>query len=233
MRTLFSSHKKQSKSGYFFGLSIFLLAVAGTPVAIQAHPHVFIEAKSQPVINNKGQVTAITIDWQFDEYYTATAIQGLDTNKNGKYEPKELKALAGENIKALTAYHYLTKVTANGKKVKTGTVKIFRSEHKKGLLHLIFTLPLVTPVNIRQTDLKYLMYDPSFYISVSPTQKAAVTLPQALQKNCHFIVKKSQAETEGDVDIKKLVKRMASPEGLGKQYAQPVIISCKRKIAAK
>lgn len=225
--------ENSNKSKALLGALTLATAIICGPNMALAHPHVWIEAKSQLVLNEQGKVAAIMIDWKFDEYYTASAIQGLDTNKDGKYQPKELHALAAENIAALKEYSYFTRIKVNGKKVKSGTITTFRSEHKKGLLHLIFTLPLKTPVNVRQTTLTYLMYDPSFYISVLPTVKTPVTLPQALLKDCRYVVKKSLAETEGDDDVEKLIKRMASPEGLGMQYAQPIIISCKRKTAAK
>lgn len=228
-----SPQEKPRNPKQVLGILAFAGALACVPNLAQAHPHVWIEARSQLVLNDQGKVSAIKIDWQFDEYYTASAIQGLDTNKDGKYEPKELHALAAENIEALKDYDYFTRIKVNGKKVKSAAVKTFRSEHKKGLLHLIFTLPLKTPVDVKQTTLTYLMYDPSFYISVLPTVKTPVTLPQTLLKNCRYVVKKSQAETEGDDDVEKLIKRMASPDGMGLQYAQPIIISCKRKTAAK
>jgi len=228
-----SSQYLASKAHKTLWLAALLGTLSATTDIANAHPHVWIEAKSQLVLNAEGKVSAITIEWQFDEYYTASAIQGLDTNKNGKYEPKELQALAAENIEALKEFSYFTKIKANGKPIKSGAVTAFRSEHKKGLLHLIFTLPLNTPINVRHTALTFLMYDPSFYISVLPTVKASVTLPEALLKNCKYEVKKSQAETEGDQDTEKLIKRMASPEGLGMQYAQPIVITCKRKTAAK
>jgi ABC-type uncharacterized transport system substrate-binding protein len=43
-----------------------------------AHPHVWIEAKSDLVFDAQGRVVAIDHDWTLDEMYTEAAVDGLD-----------------------------------------------------------------------------------------------------------------------------------------------------------
>ena len=69
--------------------------LAASPAAVRApalaHPHVFVTTNATVVIEN-GAISAIDHVWTFDEFYTAMAIEGLDTNKDGTLSPDEMTA---------------------------------------------------------------------------------------------------------------------------------------------
>ncbi len=73
-----------------------------------AHPHVFVRARAEVVYDDKGEVVAINHDWQFDDAFSAFALQGLDTNGDGKYSREELAGLAKVNIDSMKEYGYFT-----------------------------------------------------------------------------------------------------------------------------
>ena len=60
------------------------------------------------VFDDKGRIAAIRHHWLFDEEFSAYALQGLDTNRDGKYSAEELKPLAKENVESLKDYDYFT-----------------------------------------------------------------------------------------------------------------------------
>ena len=68
-----------------------------------------------------GQVIGIEHHWQFDEAYSAFAVQGLDTNKDGTISREELAALAKENTESLSEFDFFTKLKVDG---KTGVVEV-------------------------------------------------------------------------------------------------------------
>ena len=57
---------------------------------------------------DKGAITGIDQVWFFDEFYTAMAVEGLDTNKDGKYSREELHELAKTNMEGLKEFGYFT-----------------------------------------------------------------------------------------------------------------------------
>src|SRR5215510_2431854 len=80
--------------GLIVGLATLSGVLAG-PAA--AHPHVWITVETM-LLYDKGTFTGLRHKWTFDQYYTAMAIEGLDKNKDGKYDREELAELAKVNI---------------------------------------------------------------------------------------------------------------------------------------
>lgn len=72
-----------------------------------AHPHVWVSVETT-VLVEKGTVTGFRHRWSFDEFYTAMAIQGLDTNNDGVYSREELAELAQVNIDGLKDFKFFT-----------------------------------------------------------------------------------------------------------------------------
>ena len=58
-----------------------LALLIASPAA--AHPHVWATVRSEIVFGPDHRITGIRHAWTFDEFYTAMAVQGLDTNGDG------------------------------------------------------------------------------------------------------------------------------------------------------
>ena len=97
----------KSVSACLLAASLSLLAAPAT-----AHPHVWIEARSDVVFDDKGMIVALNHEWTMDEAYTETAVDGLDVNHDGIYAPEELAPLTKENIDSLKEYAYFTAMKA-------------------------------------------------------------------------------------------------------------------------
>lgn len=78
-----------------------------------AHPHVWIAVEAK-VVYKQGSIVALQQKWTFDPVYTAMAIDGLDTNKDGKLSREELQPLAKVNIEGLKEFGYFTAVKLAG-----------------------------------------------------------------------------------------------------------------------
>jgi len=102
-----------------------LAAVAAT--AAVAHPHVWVATQSKAVFEN-GALTGLRYTWLFDEMYTASAIDGLDKNNDGKVEGPELDELTKINIEGLKEFEYFTAATMAGKPVTFGDAKDYAME---------------------------------------------------------------------------------------------------------
>src|SRR5690606_18335720 len=120
-----------------------------------AHPHVWIEARSDAVFDAEGRLEAINVEWRFDEFYSTTAVEGLDKDGSGQYEAEELQPLARENLESLRDYRFFTQVTAGGAPVNFGDVTEYGSFFKDGQLTMYFTLPLAKPVDPTASQVEY------------------------------------------------------------------------------
>ena len=88
-----------------------LLGLALLPVLLSAafaHPHVFVEARSKLVFDDKGEAVAVQHIFRFDDAFTAFAIQGFDTNQDGHYSRQELSELAKVNVDSMADFGYFT-----------------------------------------------------------------------------------------------------------------------------
>ena len=77
---------------------IFVSGMLSVPA--QAHPHVFVTTETTVLYEN-GTIVGLRHKWIFDELYSANAVEGLDKNKDGKYDREELAELAKADIEGL------------------------------------------------------------------------------------------------------------------------------------
>ncbi|MFM9942025.1 MAG: DUF1007 family protein [Hyphomicrobiaceae bacterium] len=107
------------------GIAGLMLANA-TPVA--AHPHIWVKVETTVLYAN-GTITGFRHKWTFDEFYTAMAIQGLDTNKDGVYSREELAELAQVNIDGLKEFGFFTQARLGEQTLAIEAPKDFWLEH--------------------------------------------------------------------------------------------------------
>lgn len=154
------------------------LAVLATGPAL-AHPHVWVDAKSEAVFDQGGNIVAIRQVWRFDDAYSAFATQGLDTNGDGTFSVEELKPLADVNVESLKDFGYFTFVMAGGKDRDFGKPTEYWLQWDDGLLTLYFTLPTAEPIPVKGGQATLDVYDPTYYVDFSFVEADPVTLDGA------------------------------------------------------
>jgi ABC-type uncharacterized transport system substrate-binding protein len=186
-----------------------LAAVAGVVAGVSvlassaiAHPHVYVTAATTINIE-QGAITSFDHVWAFDEMYTAMAIEGLDTNKDGKYDKSELAELAKVNVEGLKEFKYFTQVMLGN--VEQAFVdpkpEEFWLEVNKGVLSMHFRVGLLKPVLVDAKDFALTVSDPSFFIAIGLEEKDPVKLNASAPKTCKAVI---NAEADGGTDSKAL-----------------------------
>lgn len=145
----------------------------------EAHPHVFVEARSEIVFDDKGEVDAVRHIWRFDEGFSAYATQGLDTNNDGHLSPDELADLAKINVESLHEYRYFTFLTVNGRRHRFDDPKEYWLTHQDGFLTLFFTLPLKEPVAVAGQTVTLDVYDPEYFVAFKMTETDPIGMVNA------------------------------------------------------
>ena len=196
-----------------------------------AHPHVWIDAKSDLVFDAQGRVVAIDHDWTLDEMYTEAAVDGLDTDGDGTYSPTELEPLTKENIDSLKEFFYFTNMKVDGKKVAFKDPTDARQRWFKKRLILHFQLPLQQPLDPRTTKIVYRVYDPSFFIDVEFAGKESISAVGSMPAGCHMELQEPVSDQQTN-DTKTMlaskgVDWQAPPEeDFGVMFAQPIAVVC-------
>jgi ABC-type uncharacterized transport system substrate-binding protein len=178
--------------------------------AAQAHPHVWIDMRSAVNFNAAGAVDAIGVSWTFDEFYSQFATDGIDKNKNGKFDPGELQALATTYAKNLKEYRYFMFIEADGKLAETGVPANATAVFEKGQLTFAFRLPLIKAVDPATMKLSYASFDPTYYIDIAPVATNGVVFTGATPKGCSFASRKVDTTKTGALNIAQSVK-MTTP----------------------
>ncbi len=107
-------------------LAAAALTVAAVAPAL-SHPHVFVANEAHAVFED-GALTGLRYRWVFDEMYTTSAVEGLDTNKDGKLDASELSELTKVNMEGLKEFDFFTTATMAGLPVAFGDAKDYGME---------------------------------------------------------------------------------------------------------
>jgi ABC-type uncharacterized transport system substrate-binding protein len=205
-------------------IRIFLAALLSLACAwpAAAHPHVWVKAKSELVFAPDGSVTGIRQHWQFDDMFTAFALQGLASKEKGKYTREELAPLAKVNVESLKEYDYFTYATADGKKTALADpAPDYWLDYKGDVLTLNFTLPFKQPLKAK--DLKIEIYDPTYFIDFEFIKGMPVQLVGA-PAEC-----KGQVEWPRELSFQEGKKLADNPEAAanwGAFFANKILVKC-------
>jgi len=158
--------------------ALLALAPSLAPRTAYAHPHVWVDAAAEMLFDDKGRVTAIRHHWLFDEAFSAYALQGLDTNRDGKYSSEELKPLAQENVESLKDYDYFTFLSVGDYDAGYAAPRDYYLELAGDRLLLHFTLPLAVPLKTNGT-MHLEVGDPEYYVAFTLPNMEAVRIVDA------------------------------------------------------
>ena len=147
-------------------------SLIATPAA--AHPHVWVTAR-MTLQFEKGSAKSIQHVWTFDELYTTMALEGLDTNNDGKYDRDELKPLAKENMEGLSEYGFFTLAKLGEGKIEFTAPEDYWLEYTNNLLTLHFTLPLSAPAAPSKDAMSVTVADDSYYVAFEFAKENPVT----------------------------------------------------------
>jgi ABC-type uncharacterized transport system substrate-binding protein len=201
----------------------------GLPETSFAHPHVWATVRSEILLDDHGQITGVRHAWTFDEFYSAMAVQGLDTNGDGTFSKAELQPLAEVNVKSLKDFDYFTFVhIGDGDALPLKPPQDYSLDFDKGLITLHFTLPLETPLDAKSQAVTVDVYDPSFFVAFGFANETPVKLSGAAVKGCVANVEKPDPDSEEDTKAlsEAFFSQLGPNSNFGSQFAQTVVVKC-------
>lgn len=154
-------------------LSLALLIAIGAALPALAHPHVWIDAVVTFVFKD-GRIVAIRQDWTFDEMFGDAIVGQFDTNKDKKFDTKELAALEQGAFANLREFDYFSHLSVDDKAVPTKAVQGFAARVEKGRLVYSFTLPVEPGIDPSKGRVALGLYDPSYFVDVQTGGRAGV-----------------------------------------------------------
>lgn len=208
-------------------------AVSGLLAApAAAHPHVWVTTKTEVIHDGQGRVTAFHHHWTFDAVFSAFAAQGMDKNGDGKFDREELAELAKVNITSLSEFDFFTFPKLAGKDIELKQPEDgYYLSHDNGMLTLHFVLPLKTPLDPREGEVRFAIYDPTYYVAFSYAEKTPVWLAKNAPAGCQVEMKKPLPVSAQETSLSDLSEAFYNNLGpgsdFGAQFADDAIIACK------
>ena len=150
-------------------------------------------------------MTGVRHIWQFDEAFSAFAVQGLDKNGDGKLDDDELQPLAKVNVDSLQEYDFFTILTMGKQRETFVPPKEYWLEFRGARLTLFYTLPLKAPVAMTaKATLE--VFDPEYFVAFTFV-KDAVKLDGA-PKGCSGVY-----QPPHELDAQTMATMAAVPKG--------------------
>ena len=206
-----------------FGLLGLILAWSAGVSSAQAHPHVWITAKSQVLYAPDGSVSGVRHAWTFDDMFSTYAVQGIEPKVKGSYSREELAPLAQTNVESLKEFGFFTFAKADGSKQRFLEPVDYFLDYKDSLLTLHFTLPAKTPFKAKQLVLE--VFDRAFFIDFKYADQDPVKLVGA-PADCKL---QFQRPNDGSAAAQKLGEQdFAGGEGgnFGLMFANKITVDC-------
>ena len=216
----------------FKPLMAIVFLIAGMSQA-WSHPHVWADMRSQLQVAEDGTITGVRVEWTTDKAYAKDALDGLDTNNDGIYEPEELARLTEENLNALAGYDYFVVFRYNGEVQKNGIAKDGNQTYNTadGRLTLTFTVPLLQPLDPTKGEIKLKVYDPEFFIDFEYVKQHPLLISRKLSEGCtaKLLPIPSDASIEQTRQVLSTKGRDWKPENnedFGSLFAQAAVVDC-------
>ncbi len=212
-------------------LKLLPCLIALLPSMAIAHPHVWVEMRTDVKLNSAGLIEGINVEWSFDDAYAQEALIGMDTDGNGEYSQEELKPLTAENMDSLKDYGYFNVMRGNDK-ILESTAPINAGQTYNGnKLQLHFTVPLKQPFDPRSGEFKVKVYDPEFYIAFDYAKELPADSEGQLPANCKLDLKPVPTDAELNATLAMLSSKdkewkPENGEDFGSLFAQALVVSC-------
>jgi ABC-type uncharacterized transport system substrate-binding protein len=204
-------------------IALLILAFAATA---QAHPHVWVAVRSEVVFNPEGKVTGVRHAWEFDEMYSAFAVQGL--GKSGKAPTREeLAGKAQEIVENLPEFEFFTYARQNGAKAPFKAPQdVYLDANDKKIVTLHFFLPLETPVAVKK-PFSFQVYDPTYFVAFGLEKKDPVKLANAPAGCSVSLVEPAPLVAADDRKLSEAFFQNMSPGAdFGMKLATRAIVAC-------
>ncbi len=150
-----------------------------------SHPHVWIDTVATFVFD-RGKVVAVRLEWTFDDFFSDFLLSKYDTNKDRRFDEKEVKQIQEQAFSSLKDLNYFTHIYIANKKLALREVSDFSADYHQGKAVYRFTIPLPSPVDPMTVPVDLSVYDESFYVDVRFDQAEPIRFHGTAGSPCRY-----------------------------------------------
>lgn len=148
------------------GLAVTLTTVFA-PMAVEAHPHVFADARLEVSVLPDGTIEKLAHIWRFDDIFSSTVLMEFDKNGDLQLDKNELVELGHVIDNSIAEFKYFQTVLADGKDVKMARPKDLAADFSDNHLLIVFTSKPEKSLKLAPGHkVSFGVYDPTFYTAI-------------------------------------------------------------------
>ncbi len=190
----------------------------------RAHPHGWIDVQTAVLVDEAGRIAALRQAWLFDELYSAFILDEFE--QDGLSREAGLARLLEQDVAALAPHDYFTRVEVAGEARGFAPVRAAANGVAAGRIWLRFELPLARPVDPAAGEVRYAVFDPTYYIELLHVGADPVQLTGGLAERCEAGIVDPEPPAEIVSLAAMLDRTAASDDGLGAHFAQWIELRC-------
>jgi tRNA threonylcarbamoyladenosine biosynthesis protein TsaE len=200
-----------------------LLAVLFMPQFSYAHPHSWIDIKTE-IVGKDNQILGFNMQWTFDAMTSSYMLDGHDLAPEEK--EKSLQFIADSILENIFAQDYFTFFYNSNKTVLTDKAINAKLIQDKARLTLVFYLPLAEPQRAIDAAFKLHIFEPSYYVGMSWKQKSDISFSKDFITHCNIELNEPTPTVE-QMDFAFSLPTDAKPNNsLGQLFNQTVKVNC-------
>lgn len=146
-------------------IAMLTAALIVTPALVNAHPHVFAEARLDVITSATGEITALRHVWRFDDVFSSTVLVEFDKNGDLKLDQAELESVGQTVHGSLAEFDYFQVVSHDGKDFAMKAPDRLIADFQDNQLIILFESQPKSPLTLNG-KLSFGVYDPTFYTAI-------------------------------------------------------------------
>ncbi len=213
--------------GFTRNLSICLL-IGMWVQSVAAHPHSWIDMKADMILDEQGQLIAIRQHWSFDAYFSMVTMADA-MNEHGDKQTG-LAKMADQMISNLTRHRYFSVLTIDGAEIelpRPSSYQLTESSHQnQSILELEMRFDIERPAIVRNKDLTWSVFDPTYYIAMNYWKVENVSVKGGAGAQCQLNLDSPNPSFELIEYAQNLDRSRTDTDGLGVNFAEKIQIAC-------
>ena len=207
---------------------ILTIALAFSSSYLHAHPHNWINVKTEFIVDDRGQLTDLLQYWEFDIYYSA--IHLADIGNEYDNQQQGLNKLAAKMVENLQRYKYFSALKIDAESLSLGKpndyslTTTFKDGNQQLLLSMRFSLDESLPIGRKK--LLWRVFDPTYYIDMKHHTRSQILIRNSSHMKCVTTIDVPTPSAEIIDYASRLDSSMKETQGLGSYFAEKILIHC-------
>ncbi|WP_435231067.1 DUF1007 family protein [Pseudopelagicola sp. nBUS_20] len=210
----------------FWSKLLFVMCLGGST---EAHPHVFVDARTGFIFDADGQLEALRILWTYDEFTTLILLESLnlDQDGDGKFNDADRLAVVEGETNWDPEYKGDVYLEVAGQDYPLGRPEAAAVTFENNRVEVSFELPLSQPVMVSGTPALLRLYDPIFFYAYTILPEVR---PDSLPEGCQAQIVSFEPDAVTSAIQQKLaaLRREEAPsqENVGRLFSDEVHLTC-------